>query len=602
MRRKLSVFLITGACLFIFVSTSVFNKNENRKPIGFNRHIDDAIGGGEPRLPHPGLPVLSYTDDEPRVVKDSFFTISSNELHTSGRTFYDFQSNGVPQEIWQDADRPSNIHAVFMIDPIGASTFPDRKSRYFFSSDYGNTWGYFGNVPSVRSGFPGISVFSDGTAAVMNHTTDGGGLQRIQSYKDIFIGVGSFNRCDPAVNANIWWPNFVTSSNISQLNKIVFVAGHEFDTAYLNRLTGLAPTCSFSGYVQYPNIENANSCNLARGSDGRIGIAYVSNFDLSPYPDGSVFFMESTNNGATFSVPQQIWFPNYITGDSMGALRGVDIVYQINSPKVVFSVCKQDGQGSYFPYNPSKTYHWSPGINGGSPVLIDSAGGMTGSIEFDGYFSSCRPAVGSSNDGNYVYVAWCRSRIETLQSVNYFDVYFALSTNGGATWLSRTQITNTSGSLRDCRYVSMSPINNQTLGSYYVHLLYQSDSIPGSFVTGYSQMSLARMMYTKIQFSFTGIKIINSRISNQFFLSQNYPNPFNPVTKIRFELPAGATRRVALTVFDALGRVIATLVDQELSPGTYEVEWNATNFSSGIYFYKMETSGYTYVKKMVLIK
>ena len=71
---------------------------------------------------------------------------------------------------------------------------------------------------------------------------------------------------------------------------------------------------------------------------------------------------------------------------------------------------------------------------------------------------------------------------------------------------------------------------------------------------------------------FIGIKPISSEIPNSFSLSQNYPNPFNPITKIKFEIPNGIVGQTFLSVYDILGHDIATLVNQKLSPGTYEVD------------------------------
>ena len=102
-----------------------------------------------------------------------------------------------------------------------------------------------------------------------------------------------------------------------------------------------------------------------------------------------------------------------------------------------------------------------------------------------------------------------------------------------------------------------------------------------------------------------GITPISTEIPVQFNLQQNYPNPFNPVTKIRFSIPAFAetTRRdISLKIYDILGKEIAVLVNEELQPGTYELEWNASHFSSGVYFYSLATGNFVQTKKMVVIK
>jgi hypothetical protein len=97
-----------------------------------------------------------------------------------------------------------------------------------------------------------------------------------------------------------------------------------------------------------------------------------------------------------------------------------------------------------------------------------------------------------------------------------------------------------------------------------------------------------------------GINQISSEIPEQFALSQNYPNPFNPTTNIKFQVPKSGL--VKLAVYDLLGKEIQTIVNQQLSPGTYEVDFNGSNLPSGIYYYKLQADEYSETKKMVLIK
>lgn len=103
--------------------------------------------------------------------------------------------------------------------------------------------------------------------------------------------------------------------------------------------------------------------------------------------------------------------------------------------------------------------------------------------------------------------------------------------------------------------------------------------------------------------SLTGVTQVSSEIPNSFSLYQNYPNPFNPATKIKFDIPSSVkSSNAKVTIYDALGREINTLVNEKLNPGTYEVEWGANNYTSGVYFYKLESGEYIQTKKMVLIK
>ncbi|HWQ82559.1 MAG TPA: T9SS type A sorting domain-containing protein [Ignavibacteria bacterium] len=93
----------------------------------------------------------------------------------------------------------------------------------------------------------------------------------------------------------------------------------------------------------------------------------------------------------------------------------------------------------------------------------------------------------------------------------------------------------------------------------------------------------------------------NSLVPDKYSLEQNYPNPFNPVTKIMYNIPKES--RVTLVVYDILGREVAKLVNNEMKKaGTYIVEFNAFNFASGIYFYRLQAGDFVQTKRMVLVK
>jgi photosystem II stability/assembly factor-like uncharacterized protein len=113
----------------------------------------------------------------------------------------------------------------------------------------------------------------------------------------------------------------------------------------------------------------------------------------------------------------------------------------------------------------------------------------------------------------------------------------------------------------------------------------------------------------------TPLTNISSIVPADFSLMQNYPNPFNPVTKIKFDIrpplhpllsKEGKSRfigtEVVLIIYNTLGQKVATLINEELKPGTYEVEFDGTNYPSGVYFYQLTTENYTETKKFILIK
>jgi hypothetical protein len=85
-----------------------------------------------------------------------------------------------------------------------------------------------------------------------------------------------------------------------------------------------------------------------------------------------------------------------------------------------------------------------------------------------------------------------------------------------------------------------------------------------------------------------------------FVLQQNYPNPFNPSTKIRWQSPVSSHQ--LLKVYDVLGNEVTTLIDEYKPAGSYEIEFDAKNLSSGIYFYKLNSGSLSQINKMVLMK
>jgi hypothetical protein len=122
--------------------------------------------------------------------------------------------------------------------------------------------------------------------------------------------------------------------------------------------------------------------------------------------------------------------------------------------------------------------------------------------------------------------------------------------------------------------------DNQLKNGIYFYRLKQID-LDGSFV-------------------YSDVVSIEVGMPSGFTLEQNYPNPFNPSTKIKFRILDGGL--VSLKVYDILGKEVATLVNEDLDKGEYDVDFSAKGLTSGIYFYKFESGNYTDTKKMMLMK
>ena len=97
-----------------------------------------------------------------------------------------------------------------------------------------------------------------------------------------------------------------------------------------------------------------------------------------------------------------------------------------------------------------------------------------------------------------------------------------------------------------------------------------------------------------------GIQGISAEIPKEYKLYQNYPNPFNPSTTINFDIIKSGNVKIVL--YDVLGREVKTIVNENAEPGKFKVVFNADNFASGLYFYKITSNDFTAVKKLLIVK
>ncbi len=97
-----------------------------------------------------------------------------------------------------------------------------------------------------------------------------------------------------------------------------------------------------------------------------------------------------------------------------------------------------------------------------------------------------------------------------------------------------------------------------------------------------------------------GIQSISTEVPGSYDLKQNYPNPFNPTTNIEFSI--AKTREVSLVVYNSLGQIVSTLVNQEMKPGTYKYDFNASGLPSGSYYYRLTAGDFVKTNKMILVK
>jgi hypothetical protein len=129
---------------------------------------------------------------------------------------------------------------------------------------------------------------------------------------------------------------------------------------------------------------------------------------------------------------------------------------------------------------------------------------------------------------------------------------------------------------------------------------YQLIAYDGSHGMHNSKFAFDVVTQTMNALGFVSVENEPSNVVKSFSLDQNYPNPFNPSTTIKFSIPEQTN--VKVTIYDAIGNQVEVITNEVKASGTYTVNWNASNQSSGVYFYKVETDKFSQVRKMILMK
>lgn len=313
-----------------------------------------------------------------------------------------------------------------------------------------------------------------------------------------------------------------------------------------------------------------------------------------------IYYKRSSDGGINWGVDTRLTNDPYISGYPSVTVSG----------SFVHIVWHENRDGNYEIYHKRST---DGGITWGLDTRLTNATG-----------NSWIPFVSASN--SVIHVVW-----EDFRDANY-EIYYKRSSDGGINWGADTRLTN---------YPGNSTSSSITASSSVVHVvwedfregkykIYYKSSIDGGVnwetetqltnASGNSENPSVAVsglgvhvvwqdkrhgigdIYYKRNPTGNSIGIINisSEIPSSYSLKQNFPNPFNPNTNITFDVLRLSD--VKLTVFDMLGKEVTTLVNDQLKPGTYVTNWNASGEATGVYFYELTAGDYSETKKMILLK
>ncbi len=219
----------------------------------------------------------------------------------------------------------------------------------------------------------------------------------------------------------------------------------------------------------------------------------------------------------------------------------------------------------------------------------------------DGNALGCSyPSIAATPDGQTIVCTWSQpswsgSTVDTTAAgFVSSNVYYNWSNDGGGTWHTPVKLTNTTGMIEEFTDLAdvLEDLGNGSAKARVTFIRGDKQNTGSSGTPG-------EAVY--VEFNVT-TSSVNDKAQKpfSFSLDQNYPNPFNPSTMISYTLPAAST--VKLSVYNVLGQEVANLVNENQTAGSHNVTFNASNLSSGVYFYTIKAGNFTETKKMSLLK
>lgn len=317
---------------------------------------------------------------------------------------------------------------------------------------------------------------------------------------------------------------------------------------------------NWTSTVNIGDNTSGQGSNICSGTGNQIYVVWDA---------GGIRFDKSTNGGTSFGADFQLsnvsstnGFPFICCDYSNNATRGN--VY------VIWDDMRGGNSDVWFQRSTNGGTNWMA-----SPVRVND---VTTNNQY-------WPVIQCDNNGILYAIYY-----DTRAGASAINAYVAYSTDAGITWVNQI--------MSDSSFTQQQPNSDVRFGDYI-----QIDAYDGKVIPVWTDQRKGfpdQEIYSANLSGLLAVNPISTEIPVSFALYQNYPNPFNPVTKIKFDLPKGSFTKIV--VFDAIGREISTIFSQMLTAGAYETEFNASNLTSGVYFYKLTSGEFSETKKMLVVK
>ncbi|MCH8034270.1 MAG: T9SS type A sorting domain-containing protein [Bacteroidetes bacterium] len=509
----------------------------------------------------------------------------------------------------QNSGTTANLGSVFFID-VNIGWTCGTGGKIIKTTNGGLDW--FDQNSNTSVGLNTIQFIdaNNGWACGSNQilkTTDGGLLWSVQNFpSSTSLYTIQF------VNTNIGW-----------------ITSYFADTSYIQKSTNGGDTWT----VQYQaQNESYGSMHFLDENTGWVTFSFGLSGVLKTTDGGSIW----TQYNANFSGnPTHIWFVNNLTGwvshntlGSYGISKSTDggitwflqiqesskFIHSINFPNS--NIGYAAGWQMFIPPNPDQEFIMKSSDGGSSWFEQYRGVGVLNSI----FFVNDQLGWAVGKNGTILYTPNGGLPVE-LKS-------FTASVAGNDVYLNWSTATELNNSGFEVEKSSLLPPAYQGGGGEVGGGWEKIGFVPGHGTTTETQIysfddksvSSGKYQYRLKQidydgtFEYSDIVEVEVGLPTEFSLEQNYPNPFNPSTKIKFTIPTSPLnpspyqgegqreRFITLIVYDVLGNEVATLVNEEKPAGSYEVNFDATGLTSGIYFYQLKAGSFIQTKKMILLR
>jgi len=522
---------------------------------------------------------------------------------------YDYGSNGgVLSNIVDFGD------GTLAVGRMGATTIPVSDRGTYYSYFDGTTWSPMTRVEQTFRGWSNISALADGRNVTVSHIAN---EVNVDALKGLGIWTSSLTGFSTATRAI--WPRLTVDGkdNIIIVSTVDDATGNLFGIVRPKELAisrNGGQTWSFKVLLpdtstRKPRFAPDDQDIASQGDNVAVVVAETGN---------DIHLWTSSDNATTWTYQNLTNNPRILPpGTSADLPAGsCDVLYDNAGNLHIFwetytGLPDSAGTGiDLFESGTAGIYHWSAAT--GITEVADF-GDIPGSDQEIGLFSGnlgafdqhnidgnvvCQPSAGVDAQNNlYLLFASFRPNDFDPDSAHYTDVYAIGSGDGGASWGPVINVTD-------------SPQAEDTWASLAVNVgdslrfVYSSDGSTGNSIQGGGVAPTNYLYYAvpKRRIVLTGVSDRPvSSVPASFALHQNFPNPFNPATNLTFEVAKPA--EVNLSVYDVNGKLVATLVNGLVQAGKHNVTWNpAKNLSSGVYFAKLKSAGFSQVTKMTLMK